>query len=291
MKKSLWLRIGLFLIPTIFTFLSLLAPKLQASLASTDNNSWFINMSEFSKSAHGGLSCEVCHGDMKQNGKTHPDLSDFGILLKDGIHTYDYSRCKVCHRVAYARYKKGEHAKALTKENAEPGPTSKSEEKKIKRAPTCGDCHRVHYDKSHLPRVEIGVRMTEVCGTCHLQQRNTYLMDFHGRKAVNLRYEPAAYCTDCHGAHTCASLKDRSKALEVCQKCHPDAGLRFAEFVIHPAIQGLSKEEVAGKAQRVAIIKAISAIMVIIVIIIVAFFYGHSFLWLLRELHEKLRKH
>ncbi|MDQ1333737.1 MAG: hypothetical protein QG552_687, partial [Thermodesulfobacteriota bacterium] len=45
------------------------------------------------------------------------------------------------------------------------------------------------------------------------------------------------------------------------------------------------------KQKHVAIIKLVTVIMTIIVILVVGFFYGHSFLWLLRELHERLRKH
>jgi len=132
--------------------------------------------------------------------------------------------------------------------------------------------------------------MTGVCGACHPAQKATYLENYHGKVAVNLGNEASAYCTDCHGAHDCVSLKDRKTALAACQRCHPNAGERFTQFVIHPTTEGLAQDN-KEKQRHVAIIKLVTIVMTIIVILVVGFFYGHSFLWLLRELHEKLRKH
>jgi hypothetical protein len=41
----------------------------------------------------------------------------------------------------------------------------------------------------------------------------------------------------------------------------------------------------------VALIRVVTILMTILVLLVVGFFYGHSFVWILRELHEKLRKH
>lgn len=132
--------------------------------------------------------------------------------------------------------------------------------------------------------------MTEVCGACHAAQKATYLENYHGKVAVNLRDEASAYCTDCHGAHNCISLKEKKAALAACQRCHPEAGEKFSQFVIHPTTEGLAGEN-KEKQKHVTIIKIVTLIMTIIIILVVGFFYGHSFLWLLREIHEKLRKH
>ena len=280
-------RLALFLLITwILTLLFSSPQRSYGALSTAEGDTWFIDMSRFSKSAHGSLSCELCHGDMKENGEAHPDLKDRSKLRKNAVDLYDYSKCKVCHRQSYARYLLGEHAKALKKSrfNKEAGKSG------IRRAPTCGDCHDAHYERSHLTRVEIGAKMTEVCGLCHLSQKRTYLNDFHGRRAVNLGYEAAAYCSDCHGAHECISLKDKAKALAVCQRCHRKAGLKFTEYVVHPIVKKPKNEE-KDKQRRVSIIKTVGSIMAVLVIFVVVFFYGHNFLWLLRELHEKLRKH
>ena len=132
--------------------------------------------------------------------------------------------------------------------------------------------------------------MTEVCGSCHLAQKVTYLENYHGKTAVNLGDTTSAYCTDCHGAHHCISLKEKQTALLACQRCHPGAQEKFTEFVIHPTIKDLTEKD-KDKMARVFVIKTITIIMLILVLLVVVFFYSHSFLWLLRELHEKLRKH
>ncbi len=65
--------------------------------------------------------------------------------------------------------------------------------------------------------------MTQSCGECHLEQKNSFLANYHGKAAVNLGYDKAAFCTDCHGAHTTISLEDKDVALKTCQRCHFDA--------------------------------------------------------------------
>jgi hypothetical protein len=54
--------------------------------------------------------------------------------------------------------------------------------------------------------------MTEMCGVCHPVQKRSYLENYHGKTAVHLKYEASAYCTDCHRAHTCLSLKKRGSS-------------------------------------------------------------------------------
>jgi hypothetical protein len=251
-------------------------------------SSWFIDMSRFALSAHSNLNCEACHGNMKEMERPHPDSTNSGFLKKEAVQKYDYKRCQNCHHLSYERYLKGAHAKALQKEQQssllkEGAPT------KIK-APTCGDCHSSHYEKAHLSRLETGRQMTELCGSCHLPQKITYLENYHGKAAVHLGKTTAAFCTDCHGAHTCLSLKDRKEALLACQRCHPQASANFAGLVIHPTWPADIKVD-PGKAAKVKVIKLVTVLMGVLVLIVVFFFYGHSFLWLLREIHERLRRH
>jgi hypothetical protein len=271
------------------TLIILNVGNVSATVLPPDASSWFVDMKRFSTSAHGTFSCETCHDTMKDGNKKHPDPEDAESLKKEATRTYDYGRCKSCHRQSYERYLLGEHAKALGEEQKRPaqGEGAKSESRK---APTCGHCHSAHYSESHLSRMETGREMTEVCSSCHQAQMITYLEDYHGKTAVNLGHTASAYCTDCHGAHNCISLKDKKVALAACQRCHPQAQEKFAEFVIHPTIKDLTEKD-KDKITHVTVIKAVTAIMLIIVILVVGFFYGHSFIWLLRELHEKLRKH
>lgn len=253
-----------------------------------DSSGWFVDLNRFSESAHKNFTCEACHGNMLDQGKQHPDTRDTTRLKNKATQTYDYDRCRTCHRKSYERYLRGAHAKALAEEKKGPLPEGPVSDQL--KAPACGECHSAHYAKSHLSRVVTGQEMTEVCGACHEAQKATYLENYHGKVAVNLRDEASAYCTDCHGAHECISLKDRKAALAACQRCHPEAGEKFSQFVIHPTTEGLARDN-KEKQKHVTIIKIVTLIMTIMVILVVGFFYGHSFLWLLREIHEKLRKH
>jgi hypothetical protein len=86
------------------------------------------------------------------------------------------------------------------------------------------------------------------------------------------------------------SLKTPEEALPVCRRCHPEAGAAFTRAVIHA-----SPESVAGEASEksgaVMWIHRVRKAAVILVALTLVFFFGHGFLWVLRELHEKLRKH
>lgn len=282
------LLVVILLILSALIFFFNLGP-VHAATRPAEASSWFINMNRFMASAHAAISCEECHKDLTRPEVTHPDPEAKTFLKADAVRRYDYRYCQSCHRSSYEKYRKGAHARALQKEQSLPAP------KGDRQAPTCGDCHSGHYARSHLSRVETGIRMTAVCGDCHRPQLFTYLDNYHGKAAVNLKDPDAAYCTDCHGAHECISLKEREAALTACQRCHPDAGKSFAEFVIHPITEDTPPEDQTEadvkKKERVALIRVISMVMGILVLFVVCFFYGHTFVWLLRELHQKLRKH
>jgi hypothetical protein len=246
---------------------------------------WFVDMDLFSRSAHVGISCEECHGLMNTDGKSHPDTTDSPNFLKKRVkRLYDYRQCQKCRKIAYERYATGEHAVALEKEKKS-GTVSKTG-----YAPTCGDCHSAHYSKSHLSRAETGKRLTEVCGSCHADQKASFLSNFHGKMAVHLGYDKSAFCTDCHGAHACSSLKDRKAALKTCQRCHPDAGPNFADVVIHDSFKNMDQKSDEKRAglQKIRIFGLLSFCVVSFLLVL---FYGHSFLLMLRKIHEQLRKH
>ena len=251
--------------------------------------SWFIDMNDYAGSAHAALDCEKCHGDMIENGKKHPNEQAPGFLKKDSVRKFDYTRCQTCHRESYRQYLMGEHAKALQKER-KVSAEGKVQEPNKKKAPVCGDCHSSHYGKSGLSRVQIGRNMAESCATCHPAQTASYLKNYHGKTGVLLGYDKSAYCTDCHGAHNCVSLKDKKNALIACQRCHPEAETKFTDFVIHDTLVGVPDQD-KDKRERVTIINTVRTIALIVVGLVLAFFLVHTLLWMLRELHEKLRKH
>ncbi len=263
-------------------------------------STWFVDMNQYAASAHGSLSCEECHGPMIGNGaikgigkeidkstgkaKTHPDLESAGFPETRTKRNFDYKSCKKCHKTAYSRFLKGEHAKAAVKEKTSGEPS------KTGFAPACGDCHSAHYSKSHLSRSQTGKIMTQTCGACHQEQKESFLDNYHGKAAVNLEYDKAAFCTDCHGAHTMLSLKDKEAALSACLRCHSDAPPEFANIIIHDSKKtGDLKSD--AKKSGLKWVHALRALALVLVVAVLAFFFMHTGLLMLRKLHEKLRRH
>ncbi|MCB2185190.1 MAG: cytochrome c family protein [Deltaproteobacteria bacterium] len=262
-------------------------------LGGVETTTWTINLERYVQGAHGSLDCQICHvaqseGILPGAASRHPDPSAPLYLNRSASRNYQYQDCRRCHRLSMERYEKGAHAKAMAQQKEKPPAPGLAN-----LAPTCSDCHNSHYDKSQLGRVELGRRQVAVCGSCHPIQAQTYLANYHGMAAVNQGYDKAAYCSDCHGAHEVASLKDPKVALQACQRCHPNAKPNFAQVVIHPLKEKKAEPDATDKALawRVGVIHSLTAIMIVVAILVVGFFYGHSFLWLLRELHEKIRKH
>ena len=256
--------------------------------APTDMATWFVDQTQFGVSAHAQINCSECHGDMKKDGKAHPDLNEVGFLNKEIIRTFDYSTCKKCHPQAYRRYLLGEHAKALQKERDTLAVGKELEEGKL-LAPTCGSCHSSHYVKAKLSRVETGAIMTETCGECHLEEKLSYLENFHGKTAVFHKNEDSAFCSDCHGAHECRSLKETKASLAACRRCHPQANEQFAGFIIHASTKNLTKED-QEKIKKVNLIHTVEIIGLAFVLLVLGFFYFHTLVWFVRKMHEKLRK-
>ena len=147
-----------------------------------------------------------------------------------------------------------------------------------------------HYERAGLSRVAVGKRMLRVCGRCHPAQAASYHSNIHGRAGIDLGNPKAAFCTDCHGAHTVDSLKKPQTALLACQRCHPKAQAEFTGIVIHASPESVSAADSPKKAE-VAWIQRVRWVALVVLVLSLAFFVTHSFLWLLREIHEKLRKH
>jgi hypothetical protein len=283
-----------------------------SATAETAASTWFVDLSQYADSAHGSLKCQECHGPMTGNmpaignmpvdgnmpedghgpapgngplkGKIHPDPGAANFLESRTQRTFDYQTCKKCHKNSHERSLEGEHAKAAVKEKESGKPS------KTGFAPGCGDCHSAHYSKSHKSRVWIGRQMIETCGTCHPEQRVSFLTNYHGRAAVNLGYEKAAFCTDCHGAHTTRSLREKEEALNACRRCHPDATPEFANIIIHDSKKTLTLKNDAKKS-GLKWVHIMAGLSLTFVGAILAFFYMHTGLLMLRKLHEKLRRH
>ena len=265
-------------------FLALAWPCASPALVKqTSQPGWFVQMDQFAAGAHGSLSCKECHTEMTPD-KTHPDKASKDYLKKDVTRTFDYQACQKCHKTAHERFQKGAHAEALQKEKQEGKPSETG------YAPNCGDCHSAHYARSHQGRVMVGQQMTDSCGSCHPDQKASYLANYHGKAAVNLEHDKAAFCTDCHGAHTAVSLKDKTVVLNTCRRCHPDAKDAFADIIIHDSSKNLEQKSEA-KISGLKIVHLLGSFSLIFVTVLLVFFYSHSGLLMLRKLQETLRRH
>lgn len=271
-RKKKMLKASFVISFVLFFLLGSTGSPARATEKTLPQRSWFVEMSQFQYSAHGRLACSECHSNIEEKGVKHPDPN---LLSRSSTLLYDYKKCERCHPQIYQRYLKGAHAKALTERK--------------KDAPTCGDCHVTHYAVSGRSRLDLGRWMTQMCGECHPVEKRTYLENYHGKTAASLGYEASAYCTDCHGAHTCLSLKEKEVALEACRKCHPNAGLRFTDYVIHASKEGVKKEDVE-KLKKLKILRWIEICFGIIVFGVLAFFYSHTLVWILRKAHEWLKR-
>jgi hypothetical protein len=133
--------------------------------------------------------------------------------------------------------------------------------------------------------------MVDTCGACHPDQKRTYMENYHGKAAVNLANEQAAYCTDCHGAHNVVALvEDKTAVLATCRRCHPQAPPAYADIVIHNTLATID-QKVGDKKASISKIHSAGMLSFIFVAGVIVFFYSHSFLLLLRKIHDKLRKH
>lgn len=259
-----------------------------AEMTAPASAAWFVKMDQYAAGAHGTLKCEECHGPMTEmkQGKViphpNPDAPDY--LKIETRRTFDYQTCAKCHKTAHDRFLKGAHAEAAIKEKAEKKPSDTG------FAPTCGDCHSAHYAVSHKSRARLGKEMTESCGDCHPDQKKSFLANYHGKAAVNLGYDKAAFCTDCHGAHTTLSLKDKDQVLTACRRCHPDAKPAFADIIIHDSQTGIEAKS-ESKQAGLKWVHWLGSLSVIFVAGVLVFFYAHTGLLMLRKLHETLRRH
>ena len=240
-------------------------------------SSWYIDVQRYNEGVHGGLDCSLCHleisaEDIPQN---HPNPDN---LTRDATELFNYDACANCHPQESQFYHQGVHAEVSvgTRESDSEYP-----------APTCGHCHDPHY-RQRLSRIQIIDAQVNICGQCHPAELGSYLENYHGKTAVDLDYEASASCADCHGSHQVLALDQPQEALVACRKCHPDASENMAGFIIH-AEETITPEPSAARGRELVLLFFVQLFFILLTASILAFFYGHTLLWFLRGLHEKLR--
>lgn len=154
------------------------------------------------------------------------------------------------------------------------------------KAAVCTDCHTSHSIAS-TSRDVFKVSITENCGSCHVENLESYRATYHGQ--INkLGYGYTAKCYDCHGSHGILSPKDpESKVhpdnrLKTCQKCHKEATHGFVTFSPHANTHDYT---------RFPQVWIVSRFMWALLAGVFAFFWLHTGLWWYREAKDsKARK-
>lgn len=143
-----------------------------------------------------GESSKHLHGDANVKGRAAPD-----IIFRKGTFEVTDSRiragqCLSCH-------------KGTQRTNWDGGQHDNNQV-------ACNDCHKVHAPKD---KVRDRKTQTEVCFTCHKDQRaDTHKVSTHPIDAGKV------VCSDCHNSHGSAGPKMLKKATvtETCYTCHAE---------------------------------------------------------------------
>ena len=155
---------------------------------------------------------------------------------------------------------------------------------KTQLKPGCVDCHQGHDEPRHLA-TGYRLQLPNRCGNCHADLLLGYNVSMHGQ-LTRLGYEPAAKCSDCHGAHDTLGVNDPksrlagANRLQTCRQCHTNAVQNFVQFDPHAN----HKDE-----QRYASLHHVYTRIDSIIYLLFGFFLLHAILWYGRSLLSTLR--
>lgn len=180
---------------------------------------------DYSSSVHGkgltekGLTVTAVCTDCHSTHNILKETNELSTIYAKNIP----ATCATCHKGIYDEYIKSDHA--ITND------------KGIKRYPTCVDCHTSH-TISTTGDDQFMNEVTLQCGTCHEETAKTYLLTSHGKKH-SLGDSNAPKCSDCHGSHNILKVDNPKSSVGnlnivvTCQKCHSDANARFTGYLTH----------------------------------------------------------
>lgn len=178
--------------------------------------SLYVDSATFVESVHGELACSACHKGFVLTIPQHQ------VDVEKDFRQVAIEACEACHPDAFMSYQTSSHAKFYYQDEA---------------GPICISCHGSHAIK----RVRLGEETAEFkmemardsCGRCHEDYFDRARDEFH-IKALNLGYERAATCFDCHGYHENLALHSgEPETVEACRQCHPGANAGFTYFQMH----------------------------------------------------------
>lgn len=249
--------------------------------------------------------CGACH---EEHQKTYEEtvhgkgLNESGLLVTavcadcHGAHGIYYaadrrstlnvsnvaSTCSKCHQFIEKRLANSVHGGDLGLGAATEHPAAGG---KIKRHPTCTDCHQGH----HLLRsdaAQFRLELTNRCGNCHADLSSRYALSMHG-ELTQQGYAAAADCADCHGAHDILPVADPNSGLapgkdrlQTCQKCHAYAVNNFTQYDPHADYKD---------ATRYPKFHALYSGIQFTVNVCFLFFLFHAVLWFVRAMVDRLQ--
>ena len=185
----------------------------------------------FAKGVHAKMTCVACHSDISDNAEKAKHQKNTAQPLKK-------VDCAGCHQDLWAKAKQDGTAaqkprlevvvknieQYKTSFHARPNPDDET-----KPNASCDNCHDTH--SFNVPAAGTPERKTwrlaisNVCGTCHEDQLETYKDSIHGQKVLEEKNPDAAVCSDCHTAHGVVSTSsDPFKRVisDQCGNCHED---------------------------------------------------------------------
>jgi len=179
-----------------------------------------VSPDKFGKSVHGKRSCLECHKDIIQI----PHRKQVGRKVG----------CVQCHQNLWETAQKegkaqefhrlGEVVQQIDSYMGSIHARPSMEDQSHTNA-TCYDCHNAHYIYPIDSRIGVASRLNipNVCGKCHTEQRDAYLLSVHGKEVSQHANANAAVCIDCHTTHDIESPKADPVRLLItknCGSCH-----------------------------------------------------------------------
>ena len=182
----------------------------------------YVSPDKFQRSVHAKRFCVECHKDIVEI--PHRE----GIDRKVG--------CVQCHRSLWDTARKENKTEefprlAVVVQQIESYMGSihaqPSMEDQSRTNATCYNCHNAHYIFPIDSKVGSWSRLEipNICGTCHSEQKETYLTSVHGKEVSEKANPFAAVCIDCHTTHDIVSPKADSMKLVItrnCGNCHDE---------------------------------------------------------------------
>ncbi|MCX6640832.1 MAG: cytochrome b/b6 domain-containing protein [bacterium] len=199
----------------------------EKGFAGSTGQSLFVDMAQFSKSAHGkaDLSCIDCHQDLAtiqdyphqyplrraQCSPCHTEIEKTYYFSPHGQAKGKEITCTSCHGQSHA-LRAGEQATSACLKCHEQVASMLSRSGHGGKTGSCADCHGTH----SLKFIESETQLS--CMKCHPRQADAYAAGPHGKARAGGN-EQAPDCDGCHGrTHSVSRL---AQAKNACQNCHP----------------------------------------------------------------------